>query len=146
MTEVWGARLAARDGKDTTQEQSWREEAKAQGAGCEMGTEKPTQVKCPLFFLKIWCLRGNPVSRDRDICINLCNPLFCRGLSQVRQVEVWAPAPRCFCSPLCEQMLCAGCSLLFLAGGSSNKILNSAFRWRRVWVGVFLGALCAAIA
>lgn len=43
---------------------------------------------------------------------------------------------------LCEQM-CAGCSLLFLAGGNSNKILSSTFRWRRVWVGFFRSIMCS---
>lgn len=111
---------------------------KAQGAGWEMGTGKnPQRGRFPCFSSECGASEEIPFPGIERCLWNLCYLLLCKGLSQLRQAEVWAPVPRCFCSLLCEQMLRAGCSLLFLAGGNSNKILSSTFRWRRVWVGCF---------
>lgn len=128
VREVWGPRLAAHDGENTTLEQPWRQGRGKRSWVWDGNREKPTQVKFPLFFLRMWSLGGNPTSRDRAIPINpvLSPPLWrCEHLFP----DVFAL--------FSEQMLCAGCSLLFLAGGNSNKILNSTFRWRRAWVEFF---------
>lgn len=147
MTEFWGARLAAHDGRDATRVTMKRggERHKELGVRWE-------QRKSPQGEVSLVCPQN--VVPERKSCFQGQRHSYktCVIPSSVEDYPRWGRwrcellLPDVFCSLLCEQMLSAGCSLLFLAGGSSNKILISTFEMEESLGWGFLGALCAAIA
>lgn len=98
-----------------------------------------------VVFISVWYLREDTlfpfISSHRGITTKATFfPLFLRISIGKTGGRVSYCCQMFFALPLCEQMLHAGRSPIFLAGANSNKTLHYTFRWRRVSVvsfGVF---------